>query len=228
MMHRGFFYAGRVRTMKGTWTETCRGRKCWSAWLAVGLVLLIATGCGSRGPKVTRIDPSATVDLSGRWNDTDSREVAQGMITDALNHPWLTEHMQQHGGQLPVVIAGAIRNLGTEHIATGTFVADIERALVNSGRAKVVASPGERGDLRLERADQWANASEATVKSIGQELGADYMLSGTINTITDQSGGEKVIFYQIDLGLLDIETNQKVWLGQHKIKKYVGRSQYKP
>ena len=190
-------------------------------------MLWVAGGCG-RSTKVTRIDPAATTDLSGRWNDTDSREVAGALIADALNASWLIQHMQANEGRVPVVIAGAVRNLGTEHIPAGTFIADIERALVNSGRAKVVARADERDEVRLERADQWANASEETVKQLGQEMGADYMLSGTINTITDQSGGEKVVFYQVDLGMTDIETNQKVWLGQHKIKKYIGRASYKP
>ena len=202
------------------------GRRLF-AMLLCGGALLLAAGCGG-GAKVTRVDPGTTIDLSGRWNDRDSREVAEALIAKALGDPWLTRHMQAHGGALPVVIAGAVRNLGTEHIATGAFIADIEGALVNSGRARVVARPDEREDLRVERADQWANASEETVKQLARELGADYMMTGTLNTITDQSEGEKVIFYQVDCGLMDIETNEKVWVGQHKIKKYIGRNQYKP
>lgn len=38
---------------------------------------------------------------------------------------------------------------------------------------------------------------------------------------------EKITFYQVDLTLADIETNQKVWIGQKKIKKYIARSRYK-
>jgi uncharacterized protein (TIGR02722 family) len=198
------------------------------ASLAVAfLSVLLLAGC-SGGKQVTRLDADTTVDLSGRWNDTDSRLVAEEMIADCLSHSWATQHMQGSLGNLPVVIAGAVRNLGTEHIAVGTFIADIERALINSGRARVVASPDERGDIRLERADQWANASQETVKRLGQELGADYMLIGSINTITDQEGGEKVVFYQVDLSLIDIESNLKIWIGQKKIKKYIARSKYKP
>lgn len=205
----------------------------WGAPAGV-LVLVAALLCGalaagcSSGTKVTRLDPGTTVDLSGRWNDTDSRTVAEAITLDCLNHPWVTQHMQQHGGKLPIVIVGAVRNLGTEHIAVGTFLTDIERALVNSGRAQVVARPEEREELRLERADQWANATEETVKALGQELGADYMMTGKIDMITDQVEGEKVVFYQVDLTLMDIESNLKVWLGQHKIKKYVARSAFKP
>ncbi|MBM3316724.1 MAG: penicillin-binding protein activator LpoB [Candidatus Eisenbacteria bacterium] len=194
--------------------------------MAIGIAALLVAGCG--GTKVTRIDPETTVDLSGRWNDTDSRTVAEAITQDCLHHPWVTEHLQRQGGKVPIVIAGAVRNLGTEHIAVGTFLADIERALINSGRAQVVARPDERGDLRLERADQWANASEETVKRLGQELGADYMMTGAIHTITDQVEGKRVIFYQVDMTLMDIESNLKVWVGQHKIKKFVARGQFKP
>lgn len=82
--------------------------------------------------------------------------------------------------------------------------------------------------MRLERADQWANASEETVKRLGEELGADYMMVEVINTITDSEDGKRLVFYQADLSLIDIETNQKVWVGQKKIKKFIGRGKYKP
>ncbi|MCK4305694.1 MAG: penicillin-binding protein activator LpoB [Candidatus Eisenbacteria sp.] len=211
------------------WTENAahRNRGVVAGFLVTAVVIsLLLVSCG--GKTVTRLSPEATTDLSGRWNDTDSRLVAEAMIADCLNRPWTAQHMQGHSGKLPVVIAGAIRNLSTEHIAVGTFLNDIERALINSGRVQVVASASDRGELRLERADQWENASPETVKRLGQELGADYMLTGTINTITDQEGGKRIIYYQIDLTLTDIESNVKIWPGQHKIKKYISRGKYKP
>ena len=62
------------------------------------------------------------------------------------------------------------------------------------------------------------------MKDWGREIGADYMLGGVINSIIDEVGGERVIFYQVDLTLYDLETNAKVWTGQKKIKKYIGKS----
>ncbi len=43
------------------------------------LLILGFTGCGS-GPKVIRKDVDTTIDLSGRWNDADSRMVSEAMI----------------------------------------------------------------------------------------------------------------------------------------------------
>lgn len=192
--------------------------------LALASVTLMS--CSS-GKKVSRIDVEETVDLSGNWNDTDSRLVADEMISDAMSRPWLSNFLRDKGKN-PAVIVGNMRNLSDEHIATGTFVGDIERAFVNSGSVRVVASRDERDGVREEREDQQANASLETMKEFGMELGADYMLIGTINKILDQEGKEKIAFYQVDLTLTDMQTNEKVWIGQKKIKKYIARKNYKP
>ena len=186
------------------------------------ILFITLAGCGS-AKTVERIEVDTTIDLSGRWNDTDSRQVSEAMIADCLNHAWISRHMTGAQGKKPVVIVGAIRNRSTEHIAIPTFVSDIERAFINSGFVSVVASATERGELRDEKGDQSKFASLETVKAMGQELGADYMMTGQINTIEDREGGKQVTFYQTDLTLTNIETNEKIWLGQKKIKKFIER-----
>jgi len=191
---------------------------------AIGLI--VVGGC-SGGKQVTRIDPETQTDLSGRWNDTDSRLVSEQMISDCLSRPWRSQHWEREGKR-PTVIVGRIRNKSSEHIAVGTFTGDIETAFINSGEAEIVASAEEREQIRDERSDQQQFSSEETMAQWGREHGADYMLSGVINSIEDQEKGEMVVYYQIDLNLIDLERNTKVWQGQKKIKKYIGRSGYKP
>ena len=186
---------------------------------------LILSGCAST-PRVQRVDSQTVIDLSGKWNDTDSRLVSEEMIRDCLNDPWLTRHMTASGSKKPVVIVGVMRNKSTEHIAVMTFIKDIERAFIRSGQVSVVASATEREELRSEKDDQRVFADAATIKQMGKERGADYMMSGEINTIQDQEGGEKVMFYQVDLTLTNIETNEKIWMGDKKIKKLITRSRY--
>ncbi len=190
-----------------------------TAMLAVMAFLI---GCGA-SKTVERIETDTIIDLSGRWNDTDSRLVSEEIIADCLNQPWIINHMTQSAGKKPTIIVGGIRNRSMEHIAVGTFVSDIERAFINSGRVSVVASAAERGELRTEKEDQNQFASVETIKRMGQESGADYMMTGEINTIEDREGGKQVVYYQVDMTLINIETNEKVWLGQKKIKKYIER-----
>ena len=191
-----------------------------------GVVLALAatlalTGCGS-GTKVTRVDTGVVTDLSGRWNDTDSRLVAETMVKEALNYPWLDNYTRSKGRQ-PVVVVGTVMNRSHEHINVQTFISDLQRELVNSQKVSFVAGKGEREELREERREQAVHAREDTQKSPGKEIGADFMLKGNISTILDESEGTKAVFYQVDLELVDLENNVKSWFGQKKIKKVVER-----
>ncbi|WP_416398777.1 penicillin-binding protein activator LpoB [Allohahella sp. A8] len=185
-------------------------------WCIVFAALLF-NGCST---SVERVDTNTTIDLSGAWNDADSRMVAQEMIQDALSRPWISDFTGRTG-QRPAVIVGTVRNLSHEHINVKTFVADMERELINSGRVDFVASRDERGEIRDERIDQDLNAREETRKAAGQELGADFMLTGQVNTIIDAEDNEQVRYYQVDLNLISMADNRKVWAGQKKIKKLV-------
>jgi uncharacterized protein (TIGR02722 family) len=194
--------------------------------LGVVLVSVAALMLGGCSTEVKRMGTEEVKDLSGNWNDTDSRLVSEEMIRDSLSTGWIERHEKKYNKE-PAVIIGNIRNLSHEHINTGTFVKDIERAFVNSGTVNVVASKAEREGIREERADMDLNASEESRKEMGKETGADYMLIGTINTIIDASAGEQIRFYQIDLTLVNITDNRKVWTGQKKLKKDVKDAKFR-
>ena len=166
------------------------------------------------------MDENQQIDLSGRWNDTDSRLVAEEMIRDGLSRNWITDFIEAKGKK-PAVIVGIIRNKTHELISTDTFIKDMEREFINSGKVKVVQAGEDRETIRDERRDQQEYASKETVKKWRQEKGADFMLQGVINAILDSIDNKKVVLYQVDLELSDIETNEKVWLGSKKIRKFI-------
>jgi uncharacterized protein (TIGR02722 family) len=193
--------------------------------LLTTILVLTAVGCATK--TVTRVAPEEQIDLSGRWNDTDSQQVASALVAQSMQTPWVENHMEG-GGERPTVIVGEIRNKTPEHIPMKTLVADLERSFINSGRVRVVASAEEREGVRAERQDQQQFASEETMKGWGRERGADFMLLGEVNAVFDQEENREVKFYQVDCYLVDLEDNTKVWTGFEKIKKYVGRSKYRP
>lgn len=192
-------------------------------YLLISLVIIstLITGCGP-SQTVNRVGADTTTDLSGRWNDTDARLVSEEMISDAVSKPWLDQFYQNHE-EAPIAIVGRVRNETMEHIDTEVFTKEMERAFVNSGRVQVVASSQEREQLREERQDQQSYSSYETTSALANELGADFMLIGNISSIVDESvsGKEAAIFYTVNLELVDVETNRKVWIGNKKIKKFI-------
>jgi penicillin-binding protein activator len=196
--------------------------------LIAGLAVAVLTLSGCANRRVERIDPNSVTDLSGRWNDADSRLVANALITQSLEATWARDYAAANGGTAPTVIVGQIRNRTMEHIPIGTFVRDLERAYVQTGVVRLVASAEEREEIREERADQQTNASAETRARMAREMGARFMLQGDVQAIEDTEGRERIVFYQVDVTLIDLETNVRTWMGQHKIKKYIQRRRLTP
>jgi len=195
--------------------------------IRISLLLISAFLVVACATKVERVAPEEVRDLSGLWNDTDSRLVSEEMVADVLARPWLADFKRTHKSR-PAVIVGEIRNLSHEHINVNTFVGDIERALINSGKVDFVASSEEREEIREERKDQDVHAREDTRKAMGMEIGADFMLKGSINSILDAEGKRQVRYYQIDLTLISLADNRVTWIGQKKIKKFVTKASLRP
>jgi uncharacterized protein (TIGR02722 family) len=192
--------------------------------VAIAAFILLVAACGGR--TVTRTDPDTQTDLSGYWNDTDARMVADSIIDQCLDGSWLTQFMavRGHGGSEfvePVVLVGGVRNQSTEHISTDVFMSEIERSMLDSGRIQIAAGGRERDEVRGERTDQQIFASPETAAEFGREVGADYIMTGTVNSITDEEGSTRAVFYQVNLELIDVETALKVWMGSLEIKKII-------
>lgn len=186
----------------------------WKGLVTVCMTVLLAACSGS----VKRLDTNEDVMLSDRWNDTDSRLVAEEMMGDMLTFPWFRDYNFSNKGN-PTVIVQTIRNKSSEHIPVDTFINDIKRSLLRAGKVDFVVSGAERDEVRSEREEQALNAAPDTVAKFGLEQGAGFALSGTINSIVDSNGDQRVSFYQVDLKLIDMTTNREVWNGQKKLKK---------
>ena len=195
--------------------------------LITGVLLFALVSCSSN-PKVGRVSADQQIDLSGYWNDADVRIVCESLIADCLNSPRVDQAIKALGGRTPVVIVGKFRNESSEHIDTAIISRTMENTIFNSGKMDFVAGGGTRDDLRSERQDQLGNASDYTASSIGNETGADFMLTGTVSSIIDNVGNLSVRAYFVNAELTSIETNQRMWMGRNdEIKKTIKKPKAK-
>ncbi|MFY0664321.1 MAG: penicillin-binding protein activator LpoB [Natronospirillum sp.] len=182
------------------------------------LALMVLAACAGPSVTVSREDPNQEIALTDRWNATDSRLVSETMIGDMVTFPWYNNFVQANNKR-PVVIVQSMRNRSHEHIPVNTFINDIRRAMLMTGQLEFVAGGEERDDVREERLDQELNAREDTVNQMGQEIGADFALTGEINSYVDTLDGQRVTYYQVDMKLVSILDNREVWLGTERIQK---------
>ncbi len=186
-------------------------------WIQVSLMVLVIAGCART---VARVEPGQQIDLSGRWNDSDSRLIANKMITDLLGSEKFKEYTKTLGKK-PAIIVGLIKNKTSEHIDASNYIKKMELAIFNSGLADLVESDTFRDKIREERAQQQDFASPETVSQWGKETGANLMLFGEMTSETDVYNKKRVVNYVTTLFLTDMETNKRIWYGQEEIKKYI-------
>jgi uncharacterized protein (TIGR02722 family) len=146
--------------------------------------------------------------------------VAEELTKQALLEPWRGRFLDAKKRN-PVIIVGVIQNKSSEHIEAETFIKDMQRVFVNAGSVRVVQNAVLREAMRKERGDQSQFASPETQKKFGRELGADFMVFGTIFSTEDAVNRKRTVTYQVNLEFADLETNEIVWIGEKKIKKFI-------
>jgi uncharacterized protein (TIGR02722 family) len=184
------------------------------------------SACGTTNVK--RIESGAQKDLSGYWNAVDVKIVCEALINDCLSSQRVSREITARGNKKPVVIVGRFRNASSEQIDTEIISLNMENVIFNSGKLDFVAGGDTRAELRAERQEQQGNASEETAAALGKETGADFMLTGSVRTIVDRDGNRSVRTYYVSAELTNIETNERMWMGQDdSITKVVTRPKNK-
>lgn len=184
--------------------------------------LFLLAGCSS-SDSITRLDDTTIVDVSGYWNDSDIRIVCESLIDSCLNSSWADRYRSENRGEYPYIIIGNVINVSSDHIDTAIITKKLEVALINNG-INVVADVGMRNQIVAERERQQYEASDATKAMLGQEIGATYLLQGSVRISVDALPGHSVRAYYVALELVDIETNKKVWVGEDSVRKEIKRS----
>jgi penicillin-binding protein activator len=200
--------------------ERTSGARLVVVALVIAASALALTGCGT---KVANVDPATEGYISGRWNDSDARAVADELIPEALEGAWLPEWRGGHGEERPRIVIGEIVNDTSEHISKDVFMNDIQRVLINSGVVRFVADPDVREQLmnEVQWQEQMAEGGGVSGDVAQGVSGADFMLMGTISSIVDQAGKEAIVYYKVDLSLTDLHNWEKVWIGTAERKHLV-------
>lgn len=207
-----------------------RGRKLVPGTVLVAALAMGAAGCAPQR-SVTRTASGSTEggDLSGYWNDIDAEMVAKTMIKQCLESGWSSDHQSRSAGAKPVIkLMGVLKRTDDRNVNEQFFAKQLERQLLNSGRVRVVAAWGQDNVNVAERARQATHAGDESVKSQGNEVGSDYTLQTIINSQNEtDGGGRSVRAYLVNMELVHVESNEKVWIGEEKIRKVVEQSKTK-
>ncbi|MES2746252.1 MAG: penicillin-binding protein activator LpoB [Bdellovibrionota bacterium] len=196
-------------------------KNAWNVFasLAIGFAL---TSC-AKDFEGTYSDPQKVEIVDDKWSESDAHKVAASMIGQVLAKPWLAS-FEAEKKKKPIVVVDMIANRTDEHIDTKALTEAMTDELINSGKVRFVNAE-KRQQILDEIKYQNSGTTEAkTKKSIGKQIGADFMLSGAISSSVHTQGGLKTVNYLTALTLTDLETSEIVWSNKEEIKKRFNRS----
>ncbi len=173
--------------------------------ISLSIALVALTGCSAFRQSVGDQDPTGASTITARFDQRDLIEMADQIKDDILNHPFPSE------GENPIIAPLGIQNHTRTHLDVNALENTLVTQLLNTGEMRFV-NTARRDDLMKEQGFQLANATEETRARIGRQLGASYMLTGSITEITQATGRQvrasrqRDIYYQLTVELTDLET----------------------
>lgn len=189
-------------------------RNSLKLYALMALVCASLTGCAT----TRTIDPDASVHYDASYDFADKKK-----IVDHLSDSLLT--FVDGSNVRPVLISYGIGNQTSEHINTSGISDDIRLALVQSGRYQII-NETERTSIADEASYQQAGNVPVGDRVIqGRQLGANYILAGTLRSIVKKQPRQirltkrKLVYYSLNLELTDVTTGAVSWADKVEIAR---------
>ncbi|MFZ9035447.1 MAG: penicillin-binding protein activator LpoB [Francisellaceae bacterium] len=196
--------------------------KKWMPLSGIFLSAVLVTGCASTG-SVNYVDPQGVDTTSIGFGSTDLQTTTQKMVGGMLSSPAIARITAD--GKQPVVFFSTIRNETSEHINTGMLANTVSTEIINSGKFQFTdMSQVKQMKEQMDYQSESGMVDQATATKMGQQIGAQYMLYGSIADMQAMNADQQSLFFLITLKMIDLKTGIIVWQDQKQIRKVQKRS----
>lgn len=168
-------------------------------------------------------DPAKQEIVDDKWNETDAHKTAEHMIKKMIVGEWLKEFRKLEGRR-PVLILSDVENRTDEHLDVKELTESIRTEMINSQRVKFVSKALRDKMLEELKYQNSGAVNKETAKKKGRQVGADFLLAGSISSQVHTEGNLRTVSYKTNLNLTNIETAIIDWTDIYEIKKRFKRS----
>jgi penicillin-binding protein activator len=184
----------------------------------LGILLLagLLQACGSSAYVKGEYDKDINSEnlLTDKWSETDMQKTVEDLVAKMVTNRTINE-----AKKIPIVMVTKLQNKTDEQIDTQSVTDMITVELSNTGKVQFV-DKAARGDVSEEYDYQNSGMmSEETKKSKGGQIGADYIINGRLDKISQEDGTNKTVYYKVTLMLTNLKTNIIEWTGNKQMRK---------
>ena len=183
--------------------------------LLITLLCLAAVACGPKAFVKGQYEDAEKENLmNDQWSETDMQVVVKDMVNSMVQHKSIAAAQK-----MPIIMVTNLQNKTSEHIDTQSIMDMVRVELTNSGKVAFVDKEA-RTDISNEYDYQNSGmVSEETKKTAGGQVGADYIVNGRLDSIVQEVGKEKTVYYKMTLNLTNLKTGIISWTNQKQIRK---------
>lgn len=180
------------------------------------LSVLALTNCGPRqfvkGEYDENIDQANL--LTDKWSESDMQKAVKDLVSSAISHPSIASAKRP-----PVVMVTRLQNKTSEHIDTQSVTDMFTVELMRSGKVTFV-DKAAREDIAEEYDYQASGTtSRETQKGKGGQIGADFIMNGRLDSIVQEAGRDKTVYYKLTMNLTNLKTGLIQWTDHKQIRK---------
>lgn len=182
--------------------------------MTVLLGAMLQMGCGPKAfIKGQYEDPEKENLLTDGWSETDMQTVVKEMVASLVAHPKVAA-----AAKPPIVMVTRLQNKTSDHIDTQSVMDMIRVELSQSGKIGFVDKEA-REDVAEEYEYQNSGKVGSNKSGPGNQVGSDYILNGRMDSIVQEAGKDKTVYYKVTLNMTDLKTNLVVWTNQKQLRK---------
>lgn len=182
-------------------------------------VLFLLTGVTACGPKAfIKGEYDEDLDranlLTDKWSESDMQVAVKDLVASATSNYAIASAKRP-----PIVMVTRLQNKTSEHIDTQNITDMVQVELMRGGKVSFV-DKAARDDIKEEYDYQDSGAVEReTKKSAGGQVGADFIINGRLDSIVQQAGKDKTVYYKLTLNLTNLKTGIIVWSDYKQLRK---------
>jgi uncharacterized protein (TIGR02722 family) len=178
-------------------------------------VLPLVFGCATG--RSVYVDPSEVDDKGAQFGDTDMKIMSEEIVSDLMQAPFLA-NVTKKPATISVV---GIENKTSEYIDTGDIADKIMMALIRSGSGvfEFVDRTMIEELMKEHELGQDGIVSTAEASRLGKAAGVDFLMTGSMSSISKVDRKEDQRFYRLSVRLVDVERNTVTWIQEKEIRK---------
>ena len=179
----------------------------------VGLAMslpLSMSGCAMFRASTHDVDVTKEKHFDADFDYSDMRDITQGVVDEILGAKFLAQDTT------PILVIAGIENRTSNYVDTKNLTDRMRTLILSSGKAQFV-NESRREDLLKEQGYQAAHSTPETQVAVGKQLGAKFMISGSLVEMRNDSpkqvriSKKKLNYYKLTMEVTDLESGLITW-----------------